>query len=89
MAMNMYLLLYQQVTKRRPGKQPGSEESSTRPQAPAGRSDASRAKAAAERRVRPQVHEVAGGRAGALSSCDSRARSEGALSRGMRGAPRH
>ena len=30
------------------------EESSTRPQAPAGRSDASRAEAAAERRVRPQ-----------------------------------
>ncbi|HEX9724316.1 MAG TPA: hypothetical protein VGC53_08535 [Vicinamibacteria bacterium] len=40
------------------------EESSTRPQAPAGRSDASRAEAAAERRERPQLNEVAGGTAG-------------------------
>jgi hypothetical protein len=66
------------------------KESSTRPQAPAGRSDASRAEAAAERRVRPQLNEVCReGEPEPSALAGSRARSEGAVMRGMSGAPRH
>lgn len=61
------------------------EESSTRPEAPAGRSEARRAEAAAERGVRPQLNVVAVGTAGRQNAWllePERVRRRG-------GAPRH